>query len=76
MMRIPAEHVDVAFGVASLFMFEVGERNLFKFQWLRSCGDMPRSEGLHEDACDALANLAASANFSCKSNDVFLLTWA
>ena len=31
MMRIPAEHVDVAFGVASLFMFEVGERNLFKF---------------------------------------------
>ena len=32
MMRIPAEHVDVAFAVASLFMFEVEERSLFKFE--------------------------------------------
>ena len=32
MMCIPAEHVDVAFAVASLFMFEVEERSLFKFE--------------------------------------------
>ena len=30
MMHIPAEHVDVAFAVASLFKVE--ERNLFKFE--------------------------------------------